>query len=1038
MRKSVIFWMLLPLCGLYAQHPASFREYQKVFTTYPFSDPNPIPLLGPVYPYGRFDGFTSTPVEKSWKVVELENDYISLMILPEIGGKIWSATEKSTNQPFLYYNHVIKFRDVAMRGPWTSGGLESNFGIIGHTPNCSTPVDYMVVTNADGSVSCFIGALDLLSRSNWRVEINLPKDKAYFTTRAFWYNGSELEEPYYHWMNAGLKVKGNLEFIYPGTSYLGHEGEHADWPLNKSNGHNISFYEQNNFGGYKSYHVFGKYTDFAGAYWHQDDFGMVRYGTHDDKAGKKIWIWGLSGQGMIWEKLLTDHDGQYFELQSGRRFNQNSEQSSLTPFKQTSFEPYGSDGWKEYWYPVLHTKGISVANEYGALNLKAENGWLKIYFSPVQALSDTLVIREGSRIIYRKFLELQPMHTWSDSLQIADADKTMQAVFTGNKLRLSMDPLDNALSRPLETPGDFDWQSVYGRYLLGRDAMSGKSYREAELKLGEALQKDPNYLPALSKMAELMYRNMRYTEALAYASHALSIDTYDGAANYYYGLINLQLGNMADAKDGFDIAALSQPYRSAAYAVLARIYFRESSLGKASVYALKALEYNRTNMEALQLRALIYRYQANSVAAGSVLDSMAALDPLNHFVRFERYLWSQTAENRQVFLSQIRNEMPQETLLELGIWYYRAGCPSDALQLFNLNKGSVEAQYWISFLQKSPLDISGLDPNLFFPFRSETALVIEQLRKREDSWQLRYQLALIYQDRNRLQECRDLLNSCGDEPGFAPFYAVRASICRESAGSRSADDLKRALSLDNQWRYHKLLAEYYISVRQFDSALQIAGPYYLGHPDQYIMGMLYAKTLLLNKKYSMADKVLTRLQIIPFEGATEGRELYREAKLMQAVGFLEQKKYASAQAMIRQSMDWPENLGVGKPYEADIDVRLEDWIAARCYLATGNKEEAQQRVDKIIAFSPRVENTIRNFIPANALVTAWAFELKGQREEGRQFLEAQARKFPSNIILPWALAVFEKNADHKLEAQQMDANARILERLMDSNTKNSH
>ena len=258
--------------------PPKITEYRQVFPTYDFSDPNPIPLIGPVYPYFRYDGFSNQAVQKSWKVVQLENDYIRLMILPEIGGKIWAAIEKSTNRPFLYYNHVVKFRDIAMRGPWTSGGLEANYGIIGHTPNCATPVDYITKTNPDGSISCIIGALDLLTRCYWRMDINLPADKAYFTTRTFWYNTTPVEEPYYHWMNAGLPAKGNLEFIYPGNRYLGHEGEFSDWPVNKKNGKKNNWYEANDFGGYKSYHVFGKYTNFSGAYWHDNDFGMVRFG----------------------------------------------------------------------------------------------------------------------------------------------------------------------------------------------------------------------------------------------------------------------------------------------------------------------------------------------------------------------------------------------------------------------------------------------------------------------------------------------------------------------------------------------------------------------------------------------------------------------------------------------------------------------------------------------------------------------------------------------------------------------------------------
>ena len=98
-----------------AQSPATVKEYSKVFKTYPFSDPDPVARMGHIYPYFRFDGYTDKAVDKSWKVVELENDYISVIILPEIGGKIWAAKEKSSGKAFLYDNHVVKFRDIAMR-----------------------------------------------------------------------------------------------------------------------------------------------------------------------------------------------------------------------------------------------------------------------------------------------------------------------------------------------------------------------------------------------------------------------------------------------------------------------------------------------------------------------------------------------------------------------------------------------------------------------------------------------------------------------------------------------------------------------------------------------------------------------------------------------------------------------------------------------------------------------------------------------------------------------------------------------------------
>ena len=474
-----------------AQKNSTVKEFLKIFTTYPFSDPSPMPdASSKIYPYFRYDGFTSTPQQKEWKVVELENDFIKVTILPEVGGKIWNATEKKTGKDFLYNNHVVKFRDVAMRGPWTSGGIEANYGIIGHTPNCATPVDYITLKKEDGSVSCIIGVLDLLTQTQWRLEINLPKDKAFFTTQSSWFNGTPLEQSYYTWMNTGIKAKGNLEFVYPGTHYLGHEGEYSDWPINKSNGKNISFYEQNNFGGYKSYHVFGTYTDFFGGYWHDEDYGMARYSAHDDKPGKKIWIWGLSQQGMIWEKLLTDTDGQYVEVQSGKLFNQSAEGSLYTPFKYRGVAPAETDRWTEYWFPVVQTKGFVKANEYGALNVRQEKGWLKIDFCPVQKIDETILVHTA-KDDYKKQISLLPLQNYTDSIPLKD-DGAGWSVAIGDKLNYTNKKYEDAtLSRPLQSPADFDWNSIYGLYLAGKSYIEQRLYPKAEETTPDAVEDAP-------------------------------------------------------------------------------------------------------------------------------------------------------------------------------------------------------------------------------------------------------------------------------------------------------------------------------------------------------------------------------------------------------------------------------------------------------------------------------------------------------------------------------------------------------------------
>ena len=1008
------------------QSNTTFREYKKTFTTYPFSDPNPIALSNNVYPYFRYDGFTDKAVNKEWKVIEMQNDYISIMILPEIGGKIWSATVKKTGKPFIYYNHVVKFRDVAMRGPWTSGGLEANYVIIGHTPNCATPVDYTIKQNEDGSVSCFIGVLDLLTRSNWRIEINLPKDKAYFTARSFWYNNSSITQPYYHWMNLGMPAKGKLEFIFPGTHYIGHNGEYNDWPVNKSNGKKINFYEENDFGGPKSYHVIGKLSNFFGAYYHQSDDGMVRYGNYDDKSGKKIWIWGLARQGMIWEKMLTDTDGQYVEIQSGRLFNQNAPQSAFTPFKHIGFEPYASDDWKEYWYPVQHTKGIAEANPYGALNAVYENNWLKIYFSAVQNINDSLVIQAGGKNIYAKKISLQPLQTFADSIN-TEIDKDAFTITLGkNKLVYNSDPQHNVISRPLESNNAFDWNSAYGLYIQGKELFNQKLYTEAATKLKASIDKDSLFYPAFLQMAILQYRNIEYKQALQNILQCLRFNSEDGETNYYYGLINLALANETDGVEGLSIASLSPAYKSAAFTELSKFYCRKADYTQAIHYADKALEYNPTNINAYLLNAVANRKAGNNAAAKAVLDKVLSLDPINHFARYEQYQLQPDSNANKNFYSLIKNELPGETYTEMAIWYYNAGCITEAKDLFERMTPNPESVCWLAFLNKQPATFNGVSAALAFPFRAETAMVLENLLQTQNDWLIKYQLALIYRDRNRIQEAKDLLQSCKNEPAFAPFYIVRAQIVADDSTQYLAD-LQKAASIDAEsWRYQKLLAEYYTEHNQPAKALAIATAYRQQHPANLIMGVLYAKALLLNKKYAEADKVLTALQIIPFEGATEGRMLYREAKLMQAVAALTQKKSAVAKKFIQQAALWPENLGVGKPYDEDIDTRLETWML---YLAEQKKEgsAAKAYLNNIISFTPATENTINNFLPSNALITALALSKANGKEQAKRWLNEQSAKFPAyKQIFDWSEKILNGESFNSKPGNAGDRNFNVL------------
>ena len=340
------------LCCAAGAGAASVEVGEMTLPTYMFHDPDPVPMTrSDHYPYFRFDGYEAKPSPRTWQTVTLESDRLRVTITPEVGGKIWGAYDKRTNVDFIYFNHVAKFRDISMRGPWSSGGIEFNFGKMGHEPYVSAPVDWSVRTNDDGSVSCFVGGTEWLCRTFWQIEIRLKDGDDAFTTHATWFNASGLPQTYYQWMNAAFHGGGETRYFYPGRNWIGHGGDAHPWPI--EDGHDLSVYSQNDIPGYKedhrSMHVINGDSRYLGVWWPHLKAGALHENSMEEKYGRKIWMWGLSRQGAIWEGLLTDADGPYVELQSGRCFQQPNAGFWSTPFKFPSFAPGGTDTFTERW-----------------------------------------------------------------------------------------------------------------------------------------------------------------------------------------------------------------------------------------------------------------------------------------------------------------------------------------------------------------------------------------------------------------------------------------------------------------------------------------------------------------------------------------------------------------------------------------------------------------------------------------------------------------------------------------------------------------
>ena len=718
--------------------------------------------------------------------------------------------------------------------------------------------------------------------------------------------------------------------------------------------------------------------------------------------------------------MLSDTDGQYVEVQSGRLFNQAAEASTLTPFKHRGFDPHTADTWTEYWFPVKGTGGFVDANPRGVLNVilpgtvrpgagkgapLVKAAALEVRLSALERVDDTLDVLDGDRVVFTTRVQLAPMETWRHVVD-APVPADRLRVRVGNWIDYRPAAKDE-LSRPLESPKDFDWTSAQGLWLTGKEWIRQRDYEQAQAALEACLKKDPHYLPALSDLAMVRYRALDYQGAWDLARRGLAIDTYDPASNYYYALASVRLGRLVDALDGFEVAASSPGLRAAATAELARIYLGRGDLAKAAHYLAQSTQASPDNLDAQQMTAVLARLQGSrSVDAA---DRLAASVPLSHVARFERYLILKDDSSRRAFVDGIRNELPHETFLELAAWYHDLNRPDDAIQVLELAPATGEVLYWLAFLKDALHDPSAAEtlrraeaasPRLVFPFRAESAPVFEWASRQTPTWQPKYYLALILWSRHEMDRARDLLQSCGAAPDFAPFYAARAKAFEAVSREGSLADLRHAAELDpRDWRFGKALIERHVEDRAFAAALEVAQRYTRAFPQHYIIGMLHARTLLLNGRVAEAAGVLDRLHVLPFEGSTDGRTLYREAQLLLGAAAFKAGDHTAAARHIAAAREWPERLGAGKPYPDDVDERVEDWMAAQVLERGGKRDEARTLLERV-ATAPKSGDAV------GRLLGALAFAALGRPAEATRALDTWASAQTDPRVAEWGRRVF--------------------------------
>lgn len=389
-----------------------------------------------IYPYPMLDFLSREKTNRTYQTVVLENEYLRITFLPELGGKIHEVLNKTTGQPMFYVNHVVKPGLIGQCGAWTSGGVEWNTGPQGHTVSCMQPVTVRILPSAkDGSRSVAIGETERIYGTQWTVVVTLRPGRAFIEERIRIYNPTEQVRPYYFWNCTAVPNTPGFRFIYPMRLGTDHDGEKFfQWPVHE--GRDLS--RGTNYQDAASIFAWGCDQDFFGAYLDDLDRGVVSWANHHQLPGKKAWTWGQGSYGRMHQMDLTDEDGPYNEVQTGPLLTQ-SEVGRLDPCEAIE--------WQEWWYPVHGLGGFTFANRDVAANATVQSNLLHLALLGTGSWAPVDVrVLKGTATVARARCKLSPRSPVRLQLQVGGAVEPFQVELTAGKQTLAR------FSVPLELP----------------------------------------------------------------------------------------------------------------------------------------------------------------------------------------------------------------------------------------------------------------------------------------------------------------------------------------------------------------------------------------------------------------------------------------------------------------------------------------------------------------------------------------------------------------------------------------------------------
>ncbi len=950
---------------------------------------------GVVYPHPVIEKILDEKVDKEWNAVFLENQYLKIMILPELGGRVQMAYDKTKERHFIYYNQVIKPALVGLTGPWISGGLEFNWPQH-HRPSTFEPVDHCIEENSDGSVTVWCSEVERMFRTRGMAGFTLYPDKAYLEIKVKLLNRTDFPQTFLWWANPAVKVNDHYQSVFPPdvNAVFDHgKRDVSEFPIAKGTYYKVDYSPGTDISRYKnipvptSYMAVNSKYNFVGGYENDSKGGLLHVANHHVSPGKKQWTWGHSDFGRAWDRNLTDEDGPYIELMCGVYTDNQPDFSWLMPGEEKTFS--------QYFMPYRDLGVVKNATKEAMINLEFEgkNAIVKAYTTGVYPNSK-VILKHETEVIFEDTFDFHPATSYEKiilnenfsrygglkpplsegvggSYSIAVLSSEGRVLVDWTQEPDEKKPIPEA-AKPAKLPSEIE--SNEQLYLTGLhlEQYRHATYGPCDYYL-EALRRDPNDSRCNNAMGLWLLRRGRFAVAESYFRKAIATlsqynpNPIDGEPSFNLGLSLIYQGRDDEAFDTFYKSVWNAALMDSGYFQLARLTSKKKNWEEALDLIDRSLIRNWHNAKSRHLKVCILRKLGKTTEAEKLIKESLELDRFNFGVLFEEFLLKPNRFSKPVKLIELMRASIH-TYIEFALDYAFAGFYDEAIELIStgINEPESKPVYpmawyykaWFEALagktegfKKSMEEATNACPDFCFPNQIEAVVVLEWAKQQNpDDSKAPYYLGNFWYNARQYDEAVANWELSAKLDGSFPTVHRNLSLAyfnKHSQPQKALAELEMAFCLDET--DSRILMELDQLYKRLGYSPEKRLENLEKYPDQvdYRDDLYLERATLYNQlgQYEKAYELIMLRKFHPWEGG-EGKVTgqYVFSLTEMAKQTIREKKFEKAIELLEKAQVYPENLGEGKLYGAQENA-IFYWLG-NAYFGMGETGKAEKYWEK--------------------------------------------------------------------------------------------